>query len=177
MSAQPTDPAAIRAQLETLHAESFAWALVCCADHPAEAADVLQMSYFKILDNRARYEGRSSFKTWLLGVIRFTAREQRRRVWWRRLRHTPLDEAGERAAADATPDEAAERSEVVARVRTACARLAERQREVLMLVYDHELSLDDAAAVMGVSPGTARTHYQRGKEQLRAWLGGDFSKR
>ena len=176
MSAQPTDPATIRAQLEALHAESFAWALVCCADDPAEAEDVLQMTYLKILGGRVRFEGRSAFKTWLLGVIRFTAREQRRRVWWRRRRHTPLDEAGEHATADATPDEAAARSEVVAQVRAACGRLPERQREVMMLVFDHDLGLDDAAAVMGVSPGTARKHYQRGKEQLRAWLGGTFSK-
>jgi RNA polymerase sigma-70 factor (ECF subfamily) len=177
MRAQTADPAAIRAQLEALHAESFAWGLVCCADNPAEAEDVLQMSYFKILDHRVRFEGRSSFKTWLFGVIRFTAREQRRRWWWRWTRHASLEEAGERATTDTTPDEAIERRESIARVREACARLAERQREVLMLVFDHELSLDEAAVVMRVSSGTARKHYQRGKEQLRAWLGAEFSKR
>ena len=175
MTAQPADPDAIRAQLELLHPESFAWALACCAHDPAEAEDVLQMTYLKILDNRACYGGQSSFKTWLFGVIRFTAREHRRWAWRRLTRRAPLEDLAEHAAPDATPD-AAVRGESIAQVRAACERLPTRQREVLMLVFQHDLALDDAAAVMGVSPGSARKHYQRGKEQLRAWLGSQFSK-
>jgi len=177
MIAQPADPDAIRAQLETLHPESFAWALACCAHDLAEAEDVLQMTYLKILDNRARYAGRSSFKTWLFGVIRFTAREQRRWAWLRWLRRAPLEDAEERPSPDAPPDDAAARTEAIGEVQAACERLPARQREVLMLVFQHDLALDEAAAVMGVSPGSARKHYQRGKEQLRAWLGPHFSKR
>jgi len=41
------------------------------------------MSYLKILEGRARHAGGSAFKTWLFGVIRMTAREQRRRAWLR----------------------------------------------------------------------------------------------
>ena len=44
------------------------------------AEDVLQTSYLKILDGRARFGGRSSFKTFLFGVIRHTAAEDRRRT-------------------------------------------------------------------------------------------------
>jgi RNA polymerase sigma-70 factor (ECF subfamily) len=177
MIAQPADPDAIRAQLETLHAESFTWALVCCAHDPAEAEDVLQMTYLKILDNRARYAGRSAFKTWLFGVIRFTAREQRRWAWLRRFRGASVEEAARQPATDASPDDATARGETIAQVQAACGRLPTRQREVLMLVFQHELALDEAAVVMGVSPGSARKHYQRAKEQLRAWLGPHFSKR
>lgn len=176
MTAQPADPASIREQLETLHAESFAWALVCCAHDPAEAEDVMQMTYLKILDERARYEGRSAFKTWLFGVIRFTAREQRRRSWFHRSRRAPFEDAAQQPAAGAAPDDAMARREVIAQVQAACRRLPLRQREVMLLVFHHELGLDEAAAVMGVSPGSARKHYQRGKEQLRTWLGRHLSK-
>ena len=175
MSEPAICPDTLAGQLEALHRESFAWALACCAHHAHDAEEVLQMSYLKALEGRARFEGRSAFKTWLFGVIRMTAREQRRRVWWRWVRQVRAGEGRECATDDDSPDDAMARGEEIARVRAACDRLSSRQRQVLMLVFHHELSLDEAAAVMGVSPGSARQHYHRGKEQLRGLLGGSFS--
>ena len=42
------------------------------------AEEVLQDVYWKVLEGRARYDGRSTLKTWLFGVVRLTARELRR---------------------------------------------------------------------------------------------------
>jgi RNA polymerase sigma-70 factor (ECF subfamily) len=171
MSERQTDPATIRDQLEALHSESFAWATVCCSPDMGEAEDVLQMTYLKILDGRARFEGRSAFKTWLFGVIRMTAREQRRRAWWSWSRRAPVETVTEYPSPEDTPDHAATKREQIEEVRTASLRLPQRQHQVLMLVFYHDITLDEAAAIMGVSPGSARKHYQRGKEQLRLWLG------
>jgi RNA polymerase sigma-70 factor (ECF subfamily) len=171
MTPPPTDAETIHQQLETLHAESFAWALVCAAYQPSEAEDILQMTYLKILDGSARYQGRSAFKTWLFGVIRLTALAHRRRTWWGWLRRRPVEDAEALPANEASPDAATDRSETIRMVQEACLRLPGRQREVLMLVFHHALGLDEAATVMGVSPGSARKHYQRGKESLRASLG------
>jgi len=171
MITPPTDAETLHRQLEALHGESFAWALVCAAYHPSEAEDILQMTYLKILDGSARYESRSSFKTWLFGVIRMTARAHRRRTLWGWLRRVPVEAIAEYPAAEPSPDEAATRGETIRQVQEACLLLSGRQREVLMLVFHHALGLDEAAAVMGVSPGSARKHYQRGKENLRVSLG------
>ena len=70
----------IEHELEQLHRQSFGWALACCGRNPDEAEDVLQMTYVKILDGTARFEGRSSFQTWLFGVIRRTALQRRRKI-------------------------------------------------------------------------------------------------
>lgn len=132
------------------------------------AEDVLQATYLKIVDGRARFGGRSAFKTWLFGVIRRTAAEERRR---RAIgRFLPLSRFNGR---DPGADPAAElvRAETTARLVEALRRLPPRQRELLHLVFYQDLSIAEAAGVLRVGVGTARTHYQRGKARLRRLLG------
>jgi RNA polymerase sigma-70 factor (ECF subfamily) len=155
----------LKPQLAALHPASFAWALACCRDDPAEAEDVLQTVYEKILDGRARFEGRSSLKTWLFAVVRRTASEARRRRVF--LRPWLLLAPTERPAA---PDEEQAGAERATRVREALATLAARQREVIELVFFHDFTVEEAARAMGVSAGSARVHYDRAKHRLRAAL-------
>ena len=80
-AARPSDESSVdlETELEHLHSRSFGWALSCCGWDREEAADVLQTTYLKVLDGRARFGNRSLFSTWLYGVIRRTAMERRRR--------------------------------------------------------------------------------------------------
>jgi RNA polymerase sigma-70 factor (ECF subfamily) len=45
-----------------------------------------------------------------------------------------------------------------------------RQRQVLHLVFHEDLTVEAAAGVRGVTVGSARTHYARGKARLRELL-------
>lgn len=156
-------------KLELLHAASFGFALACTARDEAAASDVLQQAYWKVLEGKARFEGRSALKTWFFGVIRITAMEQRRSVVrWLRRDASEAEEAP--ASSSASPDAAAARSEESRRVSRALALLAPRQREVLHLVFYEDLSIAEAAVIMNVSVGSARQHYDRGKKRLHEIL-------
>jgi RNA polymerase sigma-70 factor (ECF subfamily) len=162
--------AELRAQLEQHHAVCYGWVLSCCARTPEIAEDVLQTSYLKILQGRARYDGRAAFKTWLFAVIRMTALDERRRQW---LRHFRLDGYEPDAVSAVQHPDRGSRLDEPARLRAfqqVLARLAKRQQEVIHLVFYQDMSLQEASEVMGVSLGSARTHYERGKRNLRAWI-------
>ena len=157
-------------QLEKYHSGSYGWALSCCRQDREEAEEVLQTAYLKVVEGKARYGGRSTFKTWLFSVIRLTAIDARRRKIRRRLRLVRLDDQNVDPDSGPEPGERIDRSRLRALVRHAMMELPDRQREVIQLHFYHELSLREAAEVMGVSLGSARTHYDRGKKALRLWM-------
>lgn len=170
MRATPARPASLteidlRAELAQGHLESHAWAVRCCAGDRVEAEDVLHRAYVKVLDGEAKFAGKSSFKTWLFGVIRRTAREQARQSWLRVLRLERWWQTSEPNEGTAVTDD-----ERVTQLRKTLVQLSKRQQEVLHLVFYQDLTIQEAAEVLAMPVGTARTHYERGKERLRQLL-------
>ena len=156
--------------LQQHHAASYRWSLVCCRGNPHEAAEVLQTSYVKVLENRGAFRGESSFRTWLFAVIRNTARENSRKESSRRV-------ALERWA-DRTPDQGSvvhadadlELREEKQTLRMQLTKLSQRQRQVMHLVFYQSMTIQESADVLNISVGSARKHYERGKKRLREAL-------
>ena len=161
-----------RPLMETLqahHGDSWGWALSVCDWDKHMAEDVLQEAYLRVLDGRAQFQGRSSEKTWFFSVIRRVGSEHRRAG----SRSTRLARKWFAANDDATPDttfESAGDDESNAQFRQLLAGLSQRQREVLHLVFYSGLTVEEAATTLGLSVGSARTHYHRGKTQLAEQL-------
>ena len=166
------DIAELKAELEMLHSASFGWALSCCRRDRAQAEEVLQTVYLKILEGKACFRGEASLKTWLFAVIRKTALGEHRKNLLRKVR---LPDSSEQAISLVSPLEqpgvAFEKSEAQALFQNALKSLPRRQGEVLHLVFYQDLSLNEAADVMGISIGSVRQHYDRGKKRLRESLG------
>lgn len=159
------DRAKLKLLLEQHHADAYTWALHCCRGNQDEAKDVLQNTYLTVLEQTAPFAGRSSFKTWLFVLIRRKAQGARRTLLRRiQLLYRDYSQPG---AIRPLGEEQVYRSELQQQVTALLSRLSARQREVLYLVFYHELTLEEAAQVMSLSLGSARTHYQRGKQRLR----------
>lgn len=163
------DDSELRTQLEKHHTAAFGWAMSCCARNPAEAEDVLQTVYVKILEGKATYKGTASFKTWLFSVIRKTAAEVRRRNMLHRLKLMDFL-PGALSKKKTNPVEELEQNEMQTKLTGALSSLSRRQREVLHLIFYEDFSLSEAAEVMNIYIGSARTHYERGKKKLRSWM-------
>ena len=161
------DISELKAEVEKLHPASFGWALSCCRQNRADAEEVLQTVYLKILQGKACYRGECKLQTWLFAVIRKTAITERRKQVLRTLKTIA---GGVTEKSETEVESEFERSEMQKRFQQALVQLPAHQRETLHLVFYQDLSLSEAAAVMNVSIGSARRHYERGKKRLRQAL-------
>ncbi|MBI3005803.1 MAG: sigma-70 family RNA polymerase sigma factor [Ignavibacteriales bacterium] len=161
------NPLELRDTLRQHHLQSFGWALCCCHNNRHQAQDVLQTVYLKILEGKACFDGRSAFKTWLFSVIRKTSADEQRRSFFRRMKFSPLEEHIE---AYETVEDAMIGSEQLAIIQSAFTQLPQRQRQVLQLVFYHDLTLQETAGAMRISVGSVRKHYERGKKKIRTIL-------
>ena len=130
----------------------------------------MQTAYLKVLEGTARFAGRSNLRTWFFAVVRRTAWEQRRRRWLRELLVGRWLTRQPEFVAGPGPEQALASSEENSALRQALIKLPARQREVLHLVFYQELTIAEAATVLSISLGTARTHFERGKARLRELL-------
>jgi RNA polymerase sigma factor (sigma-70 family) len=145
----------LREKLEKLHADSFGWALRCCFDDHTAAEDVSQTVYLKTLEGRAKFNGKAEFKTWLFAVIRNTAIDFIKKE--KRFRSIEF-----------VTSEMEEINEVS--FQNALNQLSPQQNQILHLVFYQNLTIEEASEIMKIQIGTARTHYERGKRQLKKRL-------
>ena len=156
------NPHVSRSALAAIHDQIYGWALSRCNYERAVAEDLMQQAYIELLSGNARYDKKSSLKTFVFGVVQNLARSRYRRLATRlRLIRTYLPEE----VATTDPEPSADPG-----VWRAVRALPARQRDIIELVFCRELTVEEASRVMGVTTGTGRVHYDRAKKALRARL-------
>ena len=115
--------------------------------------EVTQETLLRVLDQLNTFEGRSQFTTWVHKIaVRIALTELRRKRW----RDSSLDELTENedippppgllADPQAGPEVAAERADMLARVRRIIEEeLTDRQRQALILLGVQDMPMEDAA--------------------------------
>jgi RNA polymerase sigma-70 factor (ECF subfamily) len=160
------NPQVSRKALEAIHSQLYGWALTRCGFDRSAAEDLMQEAYVAVLSGAARFDNKSSLKTFLFGVVQNLARSRFRQIA-SRMRLITTYTAG---ADDQGQDEARMDDRESCQVWKAVEALPARQRDVTELVFCRDMTIEEAAAVMGVSVGTGRVHYDRAKKALAGRL-------
>jgi len=137
----------------------------------AHASDVLQQTMLKIHLARGTFIMGAAVLPWAFAIARRLWIDQTRRG----RRDVPLDQASETEqepkATDTAPDDAAYAQELAARIRRELAKLPESQRIAFQLVKEEELSIAEAAAVLGTTESAVKLRAHRAYVALRLTLG------
>ena len=141
--------------------------LVRMTGDTAAADDLVSEVFFEVWRKAASFEGRSQVSTWLLGIARFKALSAARRRT-----EDQLSELAAETIEDESddPETALGKQDTAAIIRQCLQQLSADHREILDLVYYHEKSVDEVAAVVGIPSGTVKTRMFYARKRMAELL-------
>jgi RNA polymerase sigma-70 factor (ECF subfamily) len=144
-----------------------------------DAFDLLQDAFLRAFEKLDRFQGESSFYTWVYRIaVNLAISGRRRRRVTARLgigggRGEPLDPQDDSSLSDPTlPLEQAERDDLI---QSALNSLADDHRAVVVMKEFDGLRYEEIAAILNVPVGTVRSRLHRARLDLRERLKGVVS--
>ncbi|MBV8199216.1 MAG: RNA polymerase sigma factor [Acidobacteria bacterium] len=137
-----------------------------------EARDVVQVTFFKVWENRRKFDERWSPNTWIYRIASNLAIDHLRARRSRERSHEPVRQhlrqvADGRAHRDLSR---IQQSEVAAIFRELAAALSEKQRMVFLMREVEGLSSPEVAGILGCRESTVRNHLFNARRYLRGEL-------
>ena len=131
----------------------------------AELEDLVQATFLEAWRGAARFQGRASVRSWLLGIANNLFRhhvrsELRKRTALHLLAAHPSSER-------ALPDEEASRRELIRRVEAALLELPHNLRSTFVLCELEEVPREEAAEILGVSLGSIGRRVHEARKAIR----------
>ncbi len=128
----------------------------------ALAQDAVQDTFVKAWKKLDTFEGRSSEKTWLCRIAVNTCRDYKKSRW---LRFVDM-----RRSIDEIPLPIQPVDPVVQEVYATVKALPEKYRVCVLLYYWQQMTLEEAADVLGISKSTVHHRLEKAKEMLKTEL-------
>jgi len=127
------------------------------------ADDLAQEVFIKVYNKLHRFKGQSSFSTWLYRITTNILNSYFRKEKLRRF--LPL---GEQLFADDQADERAQsyRDELF----SSLSRLSRQERQIVILRGLQELSVAEAAGILGTTENVIKVSYHNARRKLKGWL-------
>lgn len=135
----------------------------------AIAEDLVSQVFLDVWRSAGQFEGRARVSTWILSIARFKALTALRQ---RRHEDIEQDDVLEIADTAETPEASLDRSTTSAILRACVARLSPAHREIIDLVYYHEMSVEEAGRLIGIPQATVKTRMFYARKQLGELLRG-----
>ena len=137
--------------------------------HPAEAEDVVQDVFVRVLQHQGELASIVEIRPWLVRIAWNLALDRTRRI-----RPQQMDEffAAGLVSREVPADEALAESRRICQVLDAMHRLPQRERQALLLSAIEELSIAEVAAVLGTTESSVRSLLFRARTHLRERLQG-----
>ncbi|AKU98615.1 RNA polymerase sigma factor RpoE [Labilithrix luteola] len=139
--------------------------------------DVVQEVFLVVHQRLAEFEGRSSMRTWLFGIVRKVVGRVRRTAR-RKPSHVGTTEPTDLdvfTTAECGPGESAERAEELRLVQRLLDQLDDDKREAFVLAELEQMTIAEVAEAVGANPNTvasriraARAAFERGLEEWEA---------
>src|SRR5579872_6569242 len=168
--AQAGDREALSALIQSQ--QTYVYSIAMSLMHnPADAADMTQEAFVRLLRSLHTYRGETKFTTWLYRLVtNICLDELRRRGVPQLTLDGTSDEGPQVQPADPDPWVQPERwvaaAEDAAELQRALGELSTAQRLALTLFYFDDLRYEDIAQVMDVPLNTVKSHIRRAKERL-----------
>jgi RNA polymerase sigma factor (sigma-70 family) len=154
--------------LKKLHKGLLQWSVFCADFDHDLAKEILQKSYLKVLDGRAAFDKKSSLKTWLFAVIRFTALEANRKGSVELVNWDSAEIENDHQSEEIP--EFSNEHYTIEMIDEALKALSRGQREIVYLAFYKDLSLNEISQVLDIGIGSVRTQYHRAKVNLKVLL-------
>lgn len=130
------------------------------AGHWADADDLAQEAFVTAWAKLSRFEGRSSFRSWVSGIGFRIARDAKRSHGRAQVRESDWLNDQDNVEADTAPIE-----DRIA-VQRAMLELTDEQRAAIALCLGEGFSHTEAAEILRMPLGTLKSHISRGRERL-----------
>jgi RNA polymerase sigma-70 factor (ECF subfamily) len=178
---QAGDTAAFRALFDKYHRRAFAVAMGVVKNED-DALDAVQEAFVKVHKNIHKFEGSSSFYTWLYRIVMNVSIDHVRRTSRRknldfdeRALHEESQVAGDGAlvpsVTNANPGKAALRRELGIAIQAALQELPEHHRAVIVLREIEGMSYEEMAKTLDVPKGTVMSRLFHARKKMQASLG------
>ena len=134
------------------------------------AEDIFQDVFIKVNQKLSTFQGGSSIKTWIIRITINTSKDYLKSAWNQRV--MPFTEFQENTMAGDDDFTAVEQQEENRVIREEIMKLPDKYKDVLLCIYYNDMTISEAAKLLRIAEGTAKSRLSRAKEKLKLCLEG-----